>query len=79
LLTNAAEHARLKDHVAGMDGGLEAKIHEGYVLFHSSIDFRSVKLVLRTCQGHKLSEKSYQPFHVEWLYPGFQWLIFCLR
>lgn len=25
------EHARLKDHVSGMDGGLEAKVHEGYV------------------------------------------------
>jgi len=23
------EHARLKDHVASMDGGLEAKINEG--------------------------------------------------
>jgi ATP-binding cassette subfamily C (CFTR/MRP) protein 1 len=23
------DHARLKDHVASMDGGLEAKIHEG--------------------------------------------------
>ena len=23
------EHARLKDHVAGMEGGLEAKVHEG--------------------------------------------------
>jgi ATP-binding cassette subfamily C (CFTR/MRP) protein 1 len=23
------EHARLKDHVASMSGGLEAKIHEG--------------------------------------------------
>jgi hypothetical protein len=25
------EHARLKDHIATMDGGLEAKIHEGLV------------------------------------------------
>jgi hypothetical protein len=25
----ATEHARLKDHVASMNGGLEAKIHEG--------------------------------------------------
>lgn len=33
-LTNdlAAEHARLKDHVASMNGGLEAKINEGSVL-----------------------------------------------
>lgn len=28
-LWSVLEHARLKDHVAGMDGGLEAKIHEG--------------------------------------------------
>jgi len=27
------EHARLKDHVANMTGGLEAKINEGYVIF----------------------------------------------
>jgi hypothetical protein len=26
-----AEHARLKDHVASMDGGLETKIQEGFV------------------------------------------------
>ncbi|KAK0386338.1 hypothetical protein NLU13_6175 [Sarocladium strictum] len=28
-LWSVLEHARLKDHVASMDGGLEAKIHEG--------------------------------------------------
>jgi len=28
-LWSVLEHARLKDHVAGMNGGLEAKIHEG--------------------------------------------------
>ncbi|KAK4455830.1 hypothetical protein QBC34DRAFT_388031 [Podospora aff. communis PSN243] len=28
-LWSVLEHARLKDHVAGMEGGLEAKIHEG--------------------------------------------------
>ncbi|KAK3357106.1 ABC transporter type 1, transmembrane domain-containing protein [Lasiosphaeria hispida] len=28
-LWSVLEHARLKDHVAGMDGGLEAKVHEG--------------------------------------------------
>ncbi len=27
--SGVAEHARLKDHVASMEGGLEAKIHEG--------------------------------------------------
>ena len=26
------EHARLKDHVASMSGGLEAKINEGFVV-----------------------------------------------
>lgn len=36
LLTKVTEHARLKDHVAGMDGGLEAKIHEGYVYLNYS-------------------------------------------
>jgi hypothetical protein len=29
LMGPYTEHARLKDHVAGMEGGLEAKIHEG--------------------------------------------------
>ena len=28
----STEHARLKDHVASMTGGLEAKINEGFVL-----------------------------------------------
>lgn len=28
-LTRSTEHARLKDHVASMPGGLEAKIQEG--------------------------------------------------
>lgn len=32
MLTISLEHARLKDHVASMNGGLEAKIHEGFVL-----------------------------------------------
>jgi hypothetical protein len=29
LLTVYPDHARLKEHVANMDGGLEAKINEG--------------------------------------------------
>jgi hypothetical protein len=32
------EHARLKDHIATMDGGLEAKIHEGFVTPASIFD-----------------------------------------
>lgn len=28
---NTSEHARLKEHVSGMSGGLEARIHEGGV------------------------------------------------
>lgn len=28
-MSSSEEHARLKDHVASMDGGLEATIHEG--------------------------------------------------
>lgn len=31
LTDESAEHARLKDHVTSMDGGLEAKIQEGFV------------------------------------------------
>lgn len=31
MLNISLEHARLKDHVASMNGGLEAKIHEGFV------------------------------------------------
>lgn len=31
------EHARLKDHVVSMDGGLEAKINEGGELRHKRL------------------------------------------
>ncbi len=34
-----AEHARLKDHVASMNGGLEARIHEGGKLYTVSYEF----------------------------------------
>ncbi|KAF4625390.1 hypothetical protein G7Y89_g12777 [Cudoniella acicularis] len=33
-LWSVLEHARLKEHVASMDGGLEAKINEGFVFPH---------------------------------------------
>jgi hypothetical protein len=40
LLTSyVVEHARLKEHVATMEGGLEAKINEGYVLQPLYIQF----------------------------------------
>ncbi len=43
------EHARLKDHVASMDGGLEAKIHEGgecTMFFSPVIGFAFCRLVV---------------------------------
>jgi hypothetical protein len=45
-----AEHARLKDHVTSMDGGLEAKIQEGFVFpsfFLFPFTFHHVCLVKR--------------------------------
>jgi ATP-binding cassette, subfamily C (CFTR/MRP), member 1 len=34
LMNQIVEHARLKDHISSMNGGLEAKIHEGFVFFY---------------------------------------------
>lgn len=54
------DHARLKDHVAGMEGGLEAKINEGgksftfffFFLLHSMIALIELPTVARRLFTH---------------------------
>jgi ATP-binding cassette, subfamily C (CFTR/MRP), member 1 len=50
LTPDSTEHARLKDHVASMSGGLEAKIHEGGMsIFHTDLPIVSLIAISFTC------------------------------
>jgi hypothetical protein len=50
LTPDSTEHARLKDHVASMSGGLEAKVHEGGMSnFHTVLQIISLITTSFTC------------------------------
>ena len=60
------EHARLKDHIATMDGGLEAKINEGYVVLYSlplllGSAFHCISAQRRVVMSYHLPDSSLSP------------------
>lgn len=73
-LTCGTEHARLKEHVTSMTGGLEAKIQEGYVSFLShfaynlSVPKPSPRCLLENLTPHWSGKQSMCPRNLHMLF-----------